>query len=203
MTNYICITGERDLLRNVLEPWGDCTFLDGGASVELIEKTINHVDPDCVFVFGCKHILPSSLIEKVPFYNLHSSLLPRCRGPAPHIWSFIEGEGIGVTLHVMDKDLDCGPIVDQLEVQIDYGAHSIFSAFQLLHVQAALLLSVNMPQIASGNVRKIKQSGTETRHTELDHLLILDAVNENLTISLEEFVSIIRPKTKTREYGVC
>ena len=51
--------------------------------------------------------------------NLHPSLLPRYRGPAPLFWQLRAGEThTGVTLHRVSPDLDAGPIVGQ--VQVDF-----------------------------------------------------------------------------------
>ena len=47
-------------------------------------------------------------------YNLHPSLLPRFRGPAPLFWQLREGATqTGITLHRLTPALDDGPIVAQ------------------------------------------------------------------------------------------
>ena len=55
-------------------------------------------------------------------YNLHPSLLPKYRGPAPLFWQFRQGESAGgVTLHRMDQRIDGGDIVAQKGVAISDG----------------------------------------------------------------------------------
>jgi len=65
-----------------------------------------------VVAFG--HLLRESVL-KIPrqgCINVHASLLPRYRGPAPIHWAVINGEmETGVTTMMMDKGLDTGDIL--------------------------------------------------------------------------------------------
>jgi methionyl-tRNA formyltransferase len=46
--------------------------------------------------------------------NVHPSLLPENRGPAPLFWTFREGaDSTGVSVHLMTGELDAGDIVEQ------------------------------------------------------------------------------------------
>ncbi len=54
--------------------------------------------------------------------NLHPSLLPAYRGPAPLFWVFRNGEReTGVTVHLMDEGLDSGDILLQERIPIPEG----------------------------------------------------------------------------------
>ena len=72
--------------------------------------------PDLIVVACFSRIFPSKLLQ-LPRYgclNLHPSLLPRYRGPAPLFWIARRDErSTGVTLHHMAEDLDSGDIVAQ------------------------------------------------------------------------------------------
>ena len=50
--------------------------------------------------------------------NFHPALLPINRGWYPHVHSILDGSPAGVTLHVIDKDADTGPIWVQKEIYI-------------------------------------------------------------------------------------
>jgi len=69
-------------------------------------------------------LVPRALRDRLPhgFLNLHPSLLPRLRGPAPLFWVFREGEAAGVTLHRMSGRLDAGDIVMQSPIRFADGA---------------------------------------------------------------------------------
>jgi methionyl-tRNA formyltransferase len=52
--------------------------------------------------------------------NVHPSLLPELRGPAPVEWAVVRGyEKTGVTIMQLDAGMDSGPVLHQLPHQID------------------------------------------------------------------------------------
>lgn len=52
-------------------------------------------------------------------FNLHGSLLPDYRGAAPINWAIMNGEHkTGVTTFFIDRQIDCGEIIDQREILI-------------------------------------------------------------------------------------
>jgi methionyl-tRNA formyltransferase len=76
------------------------------ASVELPADTI------VVAAYGL--LIPSVLLERALWLNVHPSLLPRWRGAAPVERSLMAGdERTGVTIHRTTAELDAGPIAAQ------------------------------------------------------------------------------------------
>jgi methionyl-tRNA formyltransferase len=72
-------------------------------------------------VFGFSKKLPDSLLQipQFNFFNVHFSLLPAYRGPAPLFWQIKRGEtSTGITIHKMDSSFDGGPILFQERVQL-------------------------------------------------------------------------------------
>jgi methionyl-tRNA formyltransferase len=70
--------------------------------------------PDAIVVVAYGLILPATVLTLPPFgcLNLHASLLPSYRGPAPINWALINGETqTGVTIIQMDAHVDTGPIL--------------------------------------------------------------------------------------------
>jgi methionyl-tRNA formyltransferase len=56
--------------------------------------------------------------------NIHPSLLPAYRGPAPVFWQFRNGErDLGVTLHALNDELDAGPVLAQRSEALSDGLH--------------------------------------------------------------------------------
>ncbi|WP_338056120.1 methionyl-tRNA formyltransferase [Saccharopolyspora spinosa] len=72
--------------------------------------------PDLVVVYGFSWKLPETVL-RLPRYgviNVHTSLLPRYRGPAPVLWAIRNGDAdMGVTIHRMDGEFDTGNIIVQ------------------------------------------------------------------------------------------
>jgi methionyl-tRNA formyltransferase len=100
-----------------------------GCRIEQPEN-INHPDvialvtslkPDIIVVVAYGQILSEKLLH-IPKYgsvNIHGSLLPAYRGPAPIHRSIVNGDKItGVTTMMMEKTLDTGDILMQEEVEI-------------------------------------------------------------------------------------
>lgn len=73
--------------------------------------------PDLIAVSCFPSVIPASLLAApLGAINLHPSPLPRGRGPAPLFWAFRERDDDdpwGVTVHLMERRLDAGPIVAQ------------------------------------------------------------------------------------------
>ncbi len=82
---------------------------------------ISEIVPDLMVVVAFGHVLPKKILE-IPTYgaiNVHASLLPKYRGPAPIQWAIINGESeTGVTTMLMDKGLDTGEILLTIKTPI-------------------------------------------------------------------------------------
>jgi methionyl-tRNA formyltransferase len=73
--------------------------------------------------------------------NLHPSLLPAYRGPAPLFWQFRYGEDhTGVTLHWMSQEADCGDLISQQRVPFPDGVEGQDAERLVAEVGAALLV---------------------------------------------------------------
>jgi methionyl-tRNA formyltransferase len=85
---------------------------------------LTSLQPDvaCVACFN-KRIPPNILaLPHHGFLNVHPSLLPQFRGPAPLFWTFRAGiQNTGVTVHFMDEGLDTGDIVQQAPLTLPDG----------------------------------------------------------------------------------
>lgn len=91
------------------------------AKEDLPMEKLLELNPDVFVVASFGKILPKKLIEipKLKTLNVHPSLLPVLRGPAP-IQGTILGLGSpGVTIIRMDEKMDHGPIVAQEPVNIN------------------------------------------------------------------------------------
>lgn len=75
---------------------------------------IKELAPDFLVVVAFGQILPDAILQ-IPArgaVNVHASLLPKYRGPAPIQWAMIRGEKeTGVTTMLMDRGVDTGDIL--------------------------------------------------------------------------------------------
>jgi methionyl-tRNA formyltransferase len=82
-------------------------------------KTLN---PDIIILISYGGILSQKIlsIPKIGSFNLHPSLLPKYRGPAPIEWVLVNGEKkTGLTVIKMETSVDKGNIIVQEEISID------------------------------------------------------------------------------------
>lgn len=71
---------------------------------------------DLVIVFGFAWKIPQAVlaIPRLGVMNVHVSMLPKYRGPAPLLWAIRNGDTTGgVTVHWMDEGFDTGNILAQ------------------------------------------------------------------------------------------
>ena len=77
--------------------------------------------PDFIVVVAFGHIMPKNIIAlpNLATINIHASLLPKYRGPAPIQWAIINGEKeTGITTMLMDEGLDTGDILLYSKIKI-------------------------------------------------------------------------------------
>ena len=78
-------------------------------------------EPEVIVVAAYGKILPPEVLAIPPrgCVNVHASLLPKYRGAAPINWAIINGEEeTGITIMLMDEEMDHGPILLQRVVPI-------------------------------------------------------------------------------------
>lgn len=84
-------------------------------------EELRKLKPDLFVVAAYGKIIPQSLLDIPTFgsINVHPSLLPKYRGPSPIQTTILNGDkNSGITLILMDRDVDHGPILSQEKVPI-------------------------------------------------------------------------------------
>ncbi|HOK08458.1 MAG TPA: methionyl-tRNA formyltransferase [Candidatus Hydrogenedens sp.] len=79
-------------------------------------QPLKDISPDLILTGGFGIIYKKNLLKlpNIGCVNVHSSLLPRHRGPNPFYAVVRQGDPItGVTFHIMDEGIDTGPIIEQ------------------------------------------------------------------------------------------
>lgn len=108
--------------------------------------------PDVVAVACFNQKFPPELLALAPYgcLNLHPSLLPAFRGPAPLFWIFRQGESeTGATVHLMDERIDAGPILGQARFAVPDGIRGDRLEMQCAAVGAELMV-VAIRSLANG-----------------------------------------------------
>lgn len=120
---------------------------------------IKSLEPDLVCVVAYGVILPKSFL-KIPKFgciNLHPSMLPNYRGPAPIQWAILNGDKkTGVTIMYLNEKMDAGDIIVQKEVEIGEDETTGDLWNRLSGLGAKLLLQV-VNNISIGKIERTEQ----------------------------------------------
>lgn len=98
---------------------------DGG---EAAVAALRNLDIDLLITSGFGLILKRPLLDfpNIGCMNVHSSLLPRHRGPSPFPHVILSGDKeSGVTFHVTDEGIDTGDILKQDRFSVDSGDNAL------------------------------------------------------------------------------
>ena len=127
---------------------------DSARGDELLAQ-VKAAQPDFIFSFYYRHMLPAGLLEIAPAYNMHGSLLPKFRGRAPVNWAVLHGASeIGATLHEMTIKPDAGAIVAQTAVPI-LPDDTAFEVFGKVTVAAEQTLWHVLPALLDGSAPRL------------------------------------------------
>ncbi|TMF11203.1 MAG: methionyl-tRNA formyltransferase [Chloroflexi bacterium] len=126
---------------------------------EEAQARIREVGADLMVVVAYGQILPASLIDgpRLGTVNVHASLLPRHRGPAPIEWAILRGDSeTGVTIMQMDIGVDTGPILAQERVPMASEEIAPRLEGRLANVGGRLLVRT-LDDLVEGRVQPVPQ----------------------------------------------
>ena len=158
----------------------------------LSTEELKKVEADVFVVASFGKILPKELIE-LPRYgtlNVHPSLLPELRGPAPIQGMILTDAEAGVTIIRMDEKMDHGPILAQAKVSIIPWPDHYHVVEEKLGRAGGQILGVLFSKWVGGEIREIPQDDTKSSYTKLikkeDGLLNL---NDRAEINLRKVLA--------------
>ena len=124
------------------------------------------VSPDVLLLACLPERLDLFWLELAPAgcFNIHPSLLPRYRGPAPLFWQLRDGcQETGVTVHRVEARLDAGPILVQEKHAIDPD-DTLATLNARLAAAGASVFAAALDTIAVGTAELKAQDEAKTSH---------------------------------------
>ncbi|MBN1659234.1 MAG: methionyl-tRNA formyltransferase [Anaerolineae bacterium] len=121
--------------------------------------------PDVIVVAAFGQILPPDILDLPPHgcLNVHASLLPRYRGPAPISAAILAGDDVtGVTIMLMDAGIDTGPILSQARQPIGPKETTGSLTISLAHLGARLLTGTLPAWIAGQAEARVQEEASAT-----------------------------------------
>ncbi len=104
------------------------------------EETLKGLNPDIFVTASYGQIIRQNILDipRLGTYNVHGSLLPKYRGPAPIQWAIMNGEKkTGITIMKTEAGVDCGEMYLQREIPIESEdtSSSVFNKLSVLGVE--------------------------------------------------------------------
>ncbi|MGD8981771.1 MAG: methionyl-tRNA formyltransferase [Desulfobacterales bacterium] len=132
----------------------------------------NHIEkhaPGFIVVVAFGHIIPKNILKipQIATINIHASLLPKYRGPAPIQWAIInEEKETGITTMLMDEGMDTGDILlsSKLEIAPDDTSGTLHDRLSDL---GADLLIQTLKAFETGNINPISQDHTQATYAPM------------------------------------
>jgi methionyl-tRNA formyltransferase len=126
-------------------------FLSAGCFMLNIKETWETcaLNYDLIFSIHCKQIFPAELVNRVTCINLHPGYNPHNRGWFPQAFCLMDGQPAGATLHVMEPEVDRGPVIDRIQVVLESWDTSL-TAYEKLQEAEKELLRRHLPLILEG-----------------------------------------------------
>jgi len=126
---------------------------------------------DFLVVIDYGQLIPHSLIA-LPHQaaiNLHPSLLPKHRGPAPIVWSLLQGDSVtGVTTQLLADKIDCGDILLQRKTEIKTSETSTQLTERLQNLGAELVWET-LEKWQDGLIKPVSQDNDKASYAPKLH----------------------------------
>lgn len=128
--------------------------------------TLNKYNPDIIISILGNEIFKDPILNlpKLGCINLHTSLLPKYRGMMPTFWAMLNDEKeIGVSVFLMDKGIDTGPIIVQKNTPITNtdSQKSLIERTKRIGMQ---LIIKSLELIKDDNLKYIKNSDRDSSY---------------------------------------
>lgn len=121
--------------------------------------------PDLILTVEYDKILDPTIlaVPKMGAINIHFSPLPLHRGSFPVVWSLMENEQAGVTMHWVNEQVNGGDIIATKTIPIETNDTS-FSLYLKLSKIGMDLFKICFPKIMKGSAPKISQQGKQSSY---------------------------------------
>jgi len=121
--------------------------------------------PDYIITAGYDKIIDPEIlnIPEIGTINIHFSPLPRHRGFFPVVWSLLEDQKAGITLHWVNNQLNTGDIIARDTVPI-LANDTAFDLYIKLSKLGMKMFKKYFPQILKGNAPRFPQNDKDASY---------------------------------------
>ncbi len=127
---------------------------------------------DLFLSLHCKQLFPDKMVTEHTCINVHPGLNPYNRGWFPQVFGILRGMPVGVTIHLMDAELDHGPILWQRELTVgaDETSKDVYERILATEME---LMEEHLTDILTGNYTLTPMAGEGNVNTREDYEALL------------------------------
>lgn len=145
---------------------------DNGVVLDLPSICLHNIEGEYDFILSlhCKKIFPKEIIERYLCLNLHPGFNPYNRGYASYLFSLYNKLPAGATFHIMDDQIDHGPIIGR--VRVDFTKKDTVATLYpwLMSAELALLRDC-LPSVLTGKYISVTpDEGNLNTKEDYEHL---------------------------------
>lgn len=136
---------------------------------EAVVAQLAELRPDVGVVAAYGEILRKAVLNIPPlgYLNIHPSLLPLHRGPAPVVGAILAGDTeTGVTVMRLEAKMDSGPMLAQVTIPLPPDGRAGPLTDELFRLGAQALLDV-LPPYAAGTLEPREQDHAQATYTQM------------------------------------
>ena len=141
----------------------------------------------------CKQIFPAKLVNDTTCINIHPGLNPFNRGLYPQVFSIVNGLPIGVTIHLMNEEIDSGDIIISEPVAI-YDTDTSLDVYNRIQDLEKRLIAEHLQSLVRGNYQTQKMA-EEGNYNSIDDFKGLCQLNLDHQGTLKEHINLLRALT--------
>lgn len=158
--------------------------------------SIQLLEPDIGISVLFDYILKPEFLKLLPrgCLNLHPAYLPYNKGQYPNVWSIVEGNPSGTTLHYIDSGIDTGDIVAQELVPTDL-LDTGESLYYKLERASLDLFKRTWPAVRSGTLERVPQVPGEGTYHRTEDVEQIDRIDLDRQYTARELINLIRART--------
>lgn len=130
---------------------------------------ISGLEPDLLVVAAFGQILPPRVLDipRLGAINVHASLLPKLRGPAPIQWAIINREvETGITIMAMNEGLDTGDILLTASTPIA-ARETAMTLHDRLAAMGGKLLVEALKKMGAGTLQAVPQDNAQSTYAPM------------------------------------
>lgn len=163
----------QELTQSVVKEWsiskGILPLQPSNLKDAKFQETFNLSMVETALVVAYGKLIPESILDipRFGFTNVHPSLLPKYRGPSPIQYAILKCEReTGVSLMVLDKEVDHGPIIYQFAYNLN-GNETYTELSDTLSRLSANIVCDKLSDFTRGIIRAREQKHDSASYTKL------------------------------------